>query len=279
MNIGQTLKRDSVVIALRDEIKVLRESIASTLSEIDFIRLQANHRIEAEYALKIGCYENELLKSDIAARREKRKYTLLLSAINSGQKPDLTHIEAQLNHELHVWEEHLQAAYDRYRKLLFYRKNSRFLSEKDSKRITHLYRIIVKRLHPDVCPNTTEWEQTLFFSAQSAYERGDLVSLEAIAVTVEGLGEKDLLRSVDMDTRSVLEAEVLMLTSTQKNIEERLLEIKAETPYCYAEKLKDKKWVINTVLSIKEKIIFNQNVRVQYLDRIKGLTRESGCIS
>ncbi len=102
MGVNQTLKRDPTIEVLCEKVGILKKSIAKAILEFDHIRLQINPQIEAEYALKIGCYENELLMSEIAARREKIRWTLLLAAVNSGQEPNMIHIEEKLSHELLV---------------------------------------------------------------------------------------------------------------------------------------------------------------------------------
>ena len=57
---------------LLQQIEDVRQEITSVLLEIDQITLQTNPQIEADYAVKIGCLENELLQAQIAARRAKR---------------------------------------------------------------------------------------------------------------------------------------------------------------------------------------------------------------
>ena len=52
--------------------------------------------------------------------------------------------------------------------------------ENAAQKIKRLYRKIVKRLHPDVCPNPTEHEKDLLNRAMKAFEEGDLDQLERI---------------------------------------------------------------------------------------------------
>ncbi len=54
-------------------------------------------------------------------------------------------------------------------------------------KVKSLYRKIIKRLHPDVNPNQTEHEKELFLRARTAYENGDLKTLQAIWDELEGM--------------------------------------------------------------------------------------------
>lgn len=55
-----------------------------------------------------------------------------------------------------------------------------------SEELKHLYRKIVKRLHPDMNPHVTEEQKNLFYEAVEAYEEGNLERLREIAAEIEG---------------------------------------------------------------------------------------------
>ena len=52
--------------ALRDEIRAVRASIVEMLARIDHITLQELPQIRIDYAVKIGCWEQELLEAELA---------------------------------------------------------------------------------------------------------------------------------------------------------------------------------------------------------------------
>ena len=60
-----------------------------------------------------------------------------------------------------------------------------------SQRLKTAYRTVVRRLHPDMNPDRSEYDQQLWHDAQDAYEKGDLERLEAILAVgaLEGSGE------------------------------------------------------------------------------------------
>jgi hypothetical protein len=266
-----SLQEHPDVLDLRQRIAQAKEMVVGVLATIDHIRFQENPRIEAEYALKVGCYENELLKSEIAARRAKRRLALAQKALNAGEAVDEQSIEAELDREFEEWRQRLVQAMDEYQRILDERQGSRELGERDSKELSRLYHTIVKRLHPDINPTVGERELRLFESAQAAYKNGDLVAMRAIAVTAEGLGAAPDSYPASEDARGVLEAELSMQEATREVLGERLERLKGEYPYAMLSKLCDHEWVLGTVRGLKEQIRRHREVEQEYARRLAAL--------
>jgi hypothetical protein len=256
---------------LQQQIADTRGRIVGVLAAIDDIRLQQNPWIEVEYALKIGCYQNELLKAEIAARRAKRKLTLAQMAVNSGEAPDELAIDIRLDEELNDWYKLLSAQMDKYLRSIEKRNTSSPLTAEESRELKLLYHKIVKRLHPDLNPQAKEPEMRLFLAAQTAYERGDLVELRAIAFTVEGLGEAAKPLREEENPFDALEIELAMQQATLSIMEERLAQLKSEYPYQLLETLNNPAYVEETVRAVKEQIAQQKEIERSYTERIKAL--------
>ena len=147
------------VVAAQDiaaSLSCVKTAIMDVLLQIDYIRLQENPRIEADYAVKVGYLENELLEVQVAARRAKRKLTLAQAAANRGVKLQESALEAQLDEEFAEWTRRIEQAVSRFYVLVDYRCGLQALSNAESEELCHLYRMLVKRLHPDVNPEQSE---------------------------------------------------------------------------------------------------------------------------
>lgn len=59
----------------------------------------------------------------------------------------------------------------------------------EEQRLKTAYRAVVRRLHPDLRTETSEYDRQLWHDAQSAYEKGDLERLETILAVSELAGE------------------------------------------------------------------------------------------
>ena len=108
-----------------------------------------------------------------------------------------------------------------------------------AQRIKRLYRKIVKRLHPDVRPDLSEHEKDLFQQAQTAYERGDLETLERIWQELEGM---DAPEETFADTPEDIEKMKEIIENLKKLIRElqrEITSIRSEFPYTMRELLEN----------------------------------------
>ena len=195
--------------ALRDEIRAVRASIVEMLARIDHIT-----------SVKIGCWEQELLEAELAGRRARRRLALAQAEANRGQAIELAHIDSQLDIELADWQAKAEAARLAYEAALKQRLGTQRLSHTDAKEVRHLYRTLVKRLHPDVC-HGGEREAALFKMAQAAYANGDVEALRSLEVATRHMdpSEDDLELAT---SESELEQELELARIEEDVVRERL---------------------------------------------------------
>ena len=108
-----------------------------------------------------------------------------------------------------------------------------------AQRIKRLYRKIVKRLHPDVRPDLSEHEKDLFQQAQTAYERGDLETLERIWQELEGM---DAPEETFADTPEDIEKMKKILENLKnlvRELQREITSIRSEFPYTMRELLEN----------------------------------------
>lgn len=166
-----------------------RDRLADLLFEIDHIELQVNPRILQDYNVKIACFENDLLKAEIEARRAKRKLALAQAQVNRGQSVADQAIEEQLEGEFAEWEAQLNAHVQDYLDALSNRAASHAMNERDARELKRLHRTLIKRLHPDANAGHEEECERFFLIAQAAYEHGDLDLLRSVEAATGHLGK------------------------------------------------------------------------------------------
>ncbi len=260
-------------LSAREKIKHVQNIIAEILYEIDYIKLQENPRIEADYATKIGYLENDLLKTQIEARRKKRAYTLAQARINAGESVDVEQIQAQLDSEFEEWQEKLSQAIERFISIAERMAGSKVVSPIQAREIKRIHKILVKRLHPDLHPLQGGDEKRLFAIAQSAYENGDIDLLKSLEVTSRWIDEED---NIDAQTEIEQQAEFEVLLAQMRTCEQQLTALKNSLPYCMKEKLENTKWVMEKTEKLKDEIEQQEQVAAEYERRCKELLGDAG---
>lgn len=260
-----------------EELKIrlarTREALIDVLVQTDEIELQMNPSIVQDYSVKIGCFENELLKAQIDARRAKRKLALIQARLNSREAPREGEIEAQLDEEFAVWEEDLSKRLQGYFDAIDARASSRVLLPHEVEELKRLHRTLTKRFHPDANVGNEEECRRFFLIAQAAYENGDIELLRSVEVATGHLGKSAQVLSSEAEAAVELELAQARLSLAR----ERLESLRSSNPYLLKEKLEDSEWVARVVSELKERTEEQIRACDYYLQRIedvKGASHE-----
>lgn len=258
---------------LHEQTEQVRAAMAEVLLEIDDITLQVNPRIESDYAVKIGCYENELAQAQVDARRAKRRVSLAQARVNEGSAIDAAALESTLDEEFAAWEHQLDMQLKSYLQKLEERAETRTLLPHEAKQLASLHRALVKRLHPDLNPGLGEEGTRFFMIAQSAFRNGDVAALKAVDVATQGMGQS---RDPVCATPDELYAELELSRAQLHVLEEKLEALKATNPYALRDKLADSSWVCARVESIKRETREQQQAKKRFDERFEQLKGVDG---
>lgn len=248
-----------------------RDRLADLLFEIDHIELQVNPRILQDYNVKIACFENDLLKAEIEARRAKRKLALAQAQVNRGQSVADQAIEEQLEGEFAEWEAQLNVHVQDYLDALSNRAASRAMNERDARELKRLHRTLIRRLHPDANAGHEEECERFFLIAQAAYEHGDLDLLRSVEAATGHLGKNR--REPASESEAAVELE---LVETRISVaREKLESLKSSDPYLLGDKLDNPDWVADTVNELKARAEEHRRARDHYARRYQQLKEGS----
>ena len=256
---------------LTAQLEQARDDLADLLLEIDHIEMQINPQILNDYNVKIACFENDLLKAEIEARRAKRKLALAQAQANRGQSITSQAIDEQLEQEFAEWEAQLNAHVQEYLDALESRATSRVMSEQDARELKRLHRTLIKRLHPDANAGNEEECERFFLIAQAAYEHGDLDLLRSVEAATGHLGKNQ--REPASESEAAVELE---LVETRISVaREKLESLKSSDPYLLGDKLYDPDWVADTVNELKARAEEHRRACDHYARRYQQLKEES----
>lgn len=253
---------------LKNEVEKLRTELSMLLLERDELQFVICKNIETKYMLELGSIEYKAYEAQCAVLRLKRKIELIQAKRNRQEKIIISTIEEILDNEFAEYQKKLDEQINKMNDALK-RSKADFLSEEDSKELRKLYRTIVKALHPDMNPNSSEAQIELFDHAVTAYKNGDLVTLRIIH---EMVGNSPLSEP-HKDAMTQLAEEKLRLQDLLKSVTECIDNIKSEYPYTMKELLEDpdkiehKRQELESILSQYSELVSTYKAKIEEMLR------------
>ena len=241
---------------LKDEVDRLKIELSMILLEQDELQFVICKNIEAEYMLKLGALEYKVYEAQCTALRYKRKIELIQMKKNRQEKIDINNIETILDEEFRLYELKLQEHINKMNDAIN-RDKAEVLSEEENVELKKMYRIIIKKLHPDINPDISESQKRLLDNAIEAYKSGDLKTLRIIYEMIgDGIIEEDIyVMDKLIKKREELKCHI-------KSIQENIKKIKSEYPY----NVKD---IISDDNKVTQKKAEFEDILIQYKDVIK----------
>lgn len=260
------------LLELCDEISNARNVVAGIIAEIESITLHQNPSIETEWQVKVGVWENRLLEAQIAMRRAKRKLALAQACTNRGETIDEELIESQLDTEFSEWKEQLSAAVSTYQQAVVAHMHTVHIAPTQAGQLKRLFRILAKRLHPDIRPSDDEAAQMMFFLAKAAYKQGDLEMLESLEVSTRRMDANEKMPR----TTDEAEAELALLMAQAGVLEKRKQNLMGEKPFCLKKLLNDEAWLADHIGKLQDEIAECEKAEALYRSLQLDLAGQNG---
>lgn len=253
---------------LKSEVEKLRTELSMLLLERDELQFVICKNIETAYMLSLGGIEYKAYEAQCAALRLKRKIELIQAKKNRQEKVIISAIEETLDNEFAAYQQQLDEQIDKMNNALE-RSRLEILTDEEHKELKKLYRQIVKSLHPDINPDVSYAQITLFENAVNAYKNGDLPTLRIIGSMVGG----DSLPEQHTDAMAQLAGEKKRLKSSIESVRDSIEKIKTEYPYTLKdiiddeEKTKQKKLELEKILGQYNELISVYTARIDEMLR------------
>ena len=220
-------------------IQTLETELSELVYERDKLLYHTCPQIQTEYMLKIGKLEYTVFEYHCKILRTKRKIEIIQAALNREDDYNLVEIDKQLDKEYQEYTNKLlekQKEIDEAR----FKKDSygKILSDEEATELKQLYTQIVKKLHPDINPDTTEEQHIQFNDAVNAYKKADLSELRIISLLLNKTTDKP----IDNTTENIMEelnTKKEMLINEKEYLLTGIQKIKDTFPYCVLELLQD----------------------------------------
>jgi len=191
-----TLALDPKTELLKAEVEELRKRFIALYTQKEALLSTEKDDLYIRYLQEIGQTQYENYKLQVEVRASKRKVELAQSLINRDQKPDVKLIDSQVSTEL---KEHYEQIEQQQKELKAAQKAGT-ISKFDLTEMRDIYRVLVKRLHPDLNPEQNEPEAELFVKAQAAYHTQNLGLLREMIMRLKMDEDVDTLVNKSEET-------------------------------------------------------------------------------
>ena len=192
--IGKNQEYDDLIFS----IKEAETKLADLVYDRDQLIYHICPKIKTEYMLKIGKLEYAIFEYQCKILRIKRKIEIIQSFLNKEQVYNIAEIDNDLDHEYQEYTKKLLEKQQEIEQAQFKNNNpGKLLSSEEASELKNLYIQIVKKLHPDINPDTTEKQHDQFIDAVNAYEKADLSELRIIFLLLEKTAVTETTGSMD----------------------------------------------------------------------------------
>ncbi len=224
---------------LHMECEHLRESLADALTELQELVKTIIPMLGNQYTASVGVLECDLFTLQCENMQSKRILELLQINLHRGIKPDIEGIRKKVFHESREWHDKIEIqrrAISNARERL-----SPPGSQKEGEEFKKLFRMLVRKLHPDLNPLQCETERMQWFRLQSAYEQGGPEALSDMAQLTEHISGSSLLpEKAGIEAWKICREE---LATKLWDIESQIEHIKTSFPYTLKDHLSNESWI------------------------------------
>jgi len=197
---------------------------------------QEEQVLTALYLTAVGQKQHQKYCLTVEIKMIIHRISLYQAYFNRNEMPNVDIIEQKMEKQFAEYQQKIAAEAKRISNAKAFLKEG-FMSEGDVKKLKEVYRLIVKKLHPDINPQVTEHEKDLFVKAQAAYDLCDLAALEAILLSLKISKCPESVEPID------LKAQVAILEDHVSKLKDMIAKLEKQFPFTYREKLADEEWI------------------------------------
>lgn len=191
----------------------------------------------ALYLNSIGYKQYQKYRLTIDISIIKYRINLIKSFLTRNEKPDLELIEDKINERFGEYQKNIEQERQRINQANHYLKSG-ILSHSEVNKIKNAYKLIVKKLHPDLHPFQTEDSKALFEKSQTAYNESDLKTLNEILGGLNQFVYTDSYNDYTSSTEFVRQLE-----KNISGLRNQIEQLENQFPFSYRLKLADDDWV------------------------------------
>lgn len=248
------------------QMENLKKEYSELFEKRNFMLQYEEALLSSLYLTLIGKYQYHLfcIKGDLSQLNQRIQ--LAQAYFNRNEAPDWHKIDKQIDS---IFGDYYKKIEEEAKKLAAAKEflKSDFLSEEDAKKLKAIYKLLVKKLHPDINPFHTANDDELFMKVQAAYDSGDLRTLNEILLYLTNQ-QSELPEYIPY-----IKFNIEKICSVNQDLKDKIAKLENTFPFIYRDKLKDEQWVedermlIEVQINVVEKEI---KMKTDYLMLLKS---------
>jgi|GEM_PF-2564577 len=290
---NKDLKQKSNI--LNQNIIYLKKKLALKIFEEDHLINYTCKQIEQDYIMKFGVYEYKIEEYKLKIAKTKRKIELINKKLGK-QKNSKIETKQKANEEnrkkinetkinkpqinMIFIEKHIRKEFEK-EELELKEKIAKTTvtiekfkagkqEKRDYKEINTTYKDCIKRAHPDLLINHTDYIESLYFNAKEAYEDKDLDELKAVQGLIQSY-KKRKPEKLESKTAEELEEFKKLLKIRIKLTDKEISQITNKQPYNQQDFLIDTKRVNQYKAELAEELLNSEKEYAKYKKELNEL--------
>lgn len=249
---------------LEDDYLLLKGQYIHYLTEKDILLECGKPQIDALYMVKIGQQQFDLMQRQLDFKQLKRKVELAVGQLNHNQRIDWKKIDNQLDTEFVAENERIFLETKRIEQANYY--FTHLHTVEDTMEIRRLYRQLAKMLHPDVNPNISQMQISLWYAVKEAYDQGNLDSLRSLEIITGDFSNNDIILSKDY-----LLSKIELMKTGIKNLINEIQHLLQQFPFSIEKLLNNEMWVQEQCREIALQIELLNAEQTKYTEKFELL--------
>jgi len=222
--------------SLRKEIEALRKEFLRLYTRKNDMLHVERDDLYIKYLNLIGKDKYEIFCLSVEVRALKMKCELAQAAINRNEHPDAFLINRQVDKQLKDYYLQISDQADAIKAA----QEAEMINSFDLEEMQNLFRLLVKRLHPDLHPDQPEVMKDLFIQGLTAYRTHNMQLLREIIMRLDLNKDIDEFVSKGEDS---LEQIVERLKAQIAEIESDIETLQATFPFNIRKEIMDPEWI------------------------------------
>jgi hypothetical protein len=218
----------------------LSRQLAAILENLEQMQQKEKPYLLALYQTSLGELEYHLLNLQVECRALLRRIEMATTRLNRGEMLTLQlldEIESQVKQDLLTWQTQINEQAQALAAGRAFLSGLVAVDANTLQRAKSAYRRLARLLHPDVSPQHQDLFDHYWLTVQDAYRDIDADLLEALLHIVE-IAVSQRREQTDNGVETIARLNALITSHS-----ERLIRLKTEMPFCWAEQLHDPEWL------------------------------------